>query len=61
MTDLNNPSEPKASKIRRTMRWGSGRNRIVVEDVIDDTKDLVIFDTPCEHKDIVKVSKMLLF
>jgi hypothetical protein len=37
------------------MRWGSGFNRKVVDDVVDDTKGIVIFDTPCERKDIVKV------
>ncbi|OXA59583.1 Potassium voltage-gated channel subfamily H member 2 [Folsomia candida] len=53
-TDYDNPSEPKPSSIRRIMRWGSGRNKEVIEDVINDTKDLVIFDTPCERKEVVK-------
>ncbi len=51
----NKPLEPTKANERRMMRWGSGFNRKVVDDVVDDTKGIVIFDTPCERKDIVKV------
>ncbi|CAL8148468.1 unnamed protein product [Orchesella dallaii] len=53
-TDMENPSYPNADKLRRNMRWGSGLNKEVLEDVVDDSHETVIFETPCSDQSVLK-------
>jgi len=53
-TDMENPSYPNADKLRRKMRWGGGLNREVLEDVVDDSEETVIFETPVSDPEVIK-------